>query len=377
MKKHRIFTPGPTEVVPRVREAMSRPIMHHRSGQFRDLHRRIVDELKYVYRTANPIVVLTASGTGAMEATIASLTLPGERVLVTRCGKFSARWAEVAGVYGLDVVTLDAPWGETIAAERLEEALEESGDVAAVFTTHCETSTGVLMDVEGIAAASRRRGAMVVVDAITGLCAEELSTDSWGLDVVIGGSQKGFGVPPGLSFVSLSARARERLERAAHPVYYLDLGKALESQEKWDTPYTPSTVLFVALSESLAMIRSEGLENTVRRHGRNAAAVRSAVKALGLELFASVPANAVTTVLPPEGMAGRIAETMAKRYGIRIAQGQGELRGKIIRLGHLGFYDETDMLTLISALEGTLHALGIIPSLGAGLEALQESFARE
>jgi aspartate aminotransferase-like enzyme len=271
---------------------------------------------------------------------------------------------------------VESRWGDPVTAEQVEAALENNGDIGVVLTTHTETSTGVLLDAAEITRVARAHGALVVVDAITSICAQQLQADAWGVDVVIAGAQKGFGVPPGLSFVSLSERAVERVRKKGHPSYYFSLSKALDSLEKWDTAFTPAIPLVLAMQASLDMIREEGLENVVRRHARNAAAVRAAVGALGLELIASVPCNATTAVLPHEVRAGDVIRTMESNYNIRISGGQAHLSGKIFRLGHLGFYGETDIYALICALEGTLAKLGVNHAAGKGIAAAMESFRR-
>ncbi len=374
MNSSKLFTPGPTAVPRRVQDALAQPLIHHRTEQFREILRCVTKDLQYVMRTVNPVLVLAATGTGAMEAALANVTRMGEKVLVTPCGKFGWRWKELADAYGLETVVAEAKWGEAVTPGQVEAALKEHGDVGVVFTTHTETSTGVLQDVAAIAEVARARDAIVVVDAITSLCAQQVRTDAWGLDVVIGGSQKGFGVPPGLSFVSLSRRAIERVREKGHPTYYFDLSRGLDALQKWDAPFTPATMLVMAMQVSLSMIREEGLENVFLRHERMATAVRAAVQILGLELFASSPCNATTAVLPKKGSAGDIIRTMETRFGVKIAGGQAHLSGKIIRLGHLGFYTETDIISLISALEGTLTELGMNPAPGKGIEAVLECF---
>lgn len=372
--KKRIFTPGPTEVPAQVLEELSKPLIHHRTEEFREIHRRLVRDLQSVYGTADPIVILTASGTGAMEAAVANITLPGETVLVTPYGKFGERWEDLARIYGLTCVSSAAEWGRPVEPEQVKRALDAHPEISVVLTTYVETSTGVRMDLESIARIVRERDALLVVDAITGLCAETVKTDEWGLDAVIGGSQKGFGAPPGLSFISLSERARERVRTAGHAVYYFDLSRALVALEKGDTAYTPAISLFRALGKSLEMILSEGLDAVVARHDRNAQAVRSAIEALGLTLFSHAPCNATTAVVPPAGTAPAIIACMDKTYGVRIAGGQGALKGNIFRLGHLGFYDRTDIFTMISALEGALGDCGILKPTGSGARAVLKAF---
>jgi aspartate aminotransferase-like enzyme len=328
-------------------------------------------------RTKNPAVILTASGTGAMEAALVNLTKPGEKALVISIGKFSDRWRELANAYGLDVVVLEAKWGDPMDPQRVEDAMKSDPGINTVFTAHSETSTGVLQDIKSISRIAHAHGALMVVDGITSLCAQVVDTDNWQLDVVIGGSQKGFFTPPGISFLSISEAARERIEQGRHPVYYFDLNKALKKYDAGDTPWTPAATLIIALDRALQMIEEEGLENVIRRHTRNAKGVRLAAKALGLKLLASIPCNATTAVVPKEGTANAVRARMEEGYGVKVAGGQGELKGRIIRLGHLGLYGETDMYTMISALEAAMADLGHSDVLGRGVEALLHFFQEE
>ncbi|MBP2681525.1 MAG: aminotransferase [Candidatus Krumholzibacteriota bacterium] len=374
MKPMKLFTPGPTVVPWRVREKMARPIIHHRTSEYRAIQRGVTDDLRRFMKTENPVLLLASSGTGAMEAALANVTRPGEKVLVTAMGKFSARWKEIAEVYGLEVVSADARWGDPVSPEAVERALDENPGVRAVFTTHAETSTGVLQDVRSVAKIARERGALIVVDAITTICAENLETDLWGLDVVVGSSQKGVMTPPGLAFVSISPAARERVEGAGRRAYYFDLNRALAAYDNGDTPWTPPIGLVMGLGEALKMIGEEGLENVIERHGRNARATRRAVEALGLELLASSPANCTTAVVFKDGNAETVRKHLFDVHGIRIAGGQAELKGKIVRLGHLGYCFESDIFTLISGLESTLLDIGVIEASGKGIEALFREF---
>jgi aspartate aminotransferase-like enzyme len=370
----RLFTPGPTRVTKPVREVMAEPLIHHRTDEFRDKVRQVTTGLQEVIRTKNPVLLLTSSGTGAMEAALSNVAKPGDKVLVTSSGKFGRRWQELACAYGLDPVVVEAKWGEPVAPLEVGSALASAGPVKVVFTTQTETSTGVLQDVAAIAKIAKAAGAVVVVDAISSLCAQDFKMDEWGVDVVIGGSQKGFGVPPGLSFVALSSAAARRAERPGFPSYYFSLTRGLKAAENWNTTYSPAIPQVLAMAVSLAMIQEEGLDNVIRRHQHNAQAVRAAATALGLELFATSPCNATTVVQPSKGNAGDIIRTMELNYGLKIAGGQAHLSGKICRLGHLGFYYEPDIYTLISALEGPLTELDINPSPGRGMESALESF---
>ena len=374
MRPIKLFTPGPTEVPWRVREKMARPLIHHRTAEYRTIQREVIEDLQRFMRTKNPVLLLASSGTGAMEASVVNLTRPGEKVLVTVAGKFSGRWKEIGEAYGLDVVAVEARWGDAVPPEEVARALDENPGVGVVFTTHAETSTGVLQDVKSIATIARERGALVVVDAITSICAEALETDVWGLDIVVGSSQKGVMTPPGLAFLSLSGAARERVERAPHRAYYFDLNRALAAYDDGDTPWTPAIGLVTGLNEALKMIGEEGLENVIERHARNARATRAAVRALGLGLLASVPANCTTAVVFEDGNAEAVRKHLYEVYGMRIAGGQAQLKGKIVRLGHLGYYFESDIFTLISGFESTLLDLGVIEAGGRGVQALFGEF---
>ncbi len=374
MKPMKLFTPGPTVVPWRVREKMARPLIHHRTDEYRAIQREAVADLQRFMKTENPVFLLAASGTGAMEASLVNVTRPGEKVLVTAIGKFSARWKEIAEVYGLEVISVEAKWGDAVPPEGVARALDRNPGITAVFTTHAETSTGVLQDVESIAAIAHEHGALVVVDAITTICAERLETDRWGLDAVVGSSQKGVMTPPGLSFLSLSAAARERVERGGRRTYYFDLKRTLAVYDKGDTPWTPPIGLVMGLNEALKMIGEEGLENVIERHARNARATRGAVRALGLDLLSSAPASCTTAVVFADGKAEAVRKHLFDVHGIRIAGGQAQLKGKIVRLGHLGYCFESDIFTLISGFESTLLDLGIVETGGRGVEALFKVF---
>lgn len=375
MKTPRLFTPGPTAIPPEVLETQARPLIHHRTEAFRQAHRDAMAGLQYVLRTQNPVAILTASGSGAMEASVVNLTRPGDTVIVTELGKFSERWREIAEAYGVRVVSLTAPYGDIVDPAEVEKAFQAHPDASVLFATHSETSTGALQDVAAMARIARAHGALIAVDAITSAGAHDVRTDEWGLDAVVGGSQKGVMIPPGLGYVALSPRAIDKMKAGRHAVYYFDLLKAVASAEKGDTPYTPAITLMLALQKALEMMRAEGIENVVARHDANARATRAAVAAMGLKLVAAVPSNATTAVYTPGDSAGRIAKHMETKYGAKIAGGQGSLKGKIVRIGHLGFYDRSDMYLVVSALEATLNELGLAETFGKGVAALHRSYA--
>jgi aspartate aminotransferase-like enzyme len=276
----------------------------------------------------------------------------------------------------VETVTLEAEWGDPVTPDQVEEAFKRNPGITALFTTHSETSTAVLQDVEAFARIAHDHDALIVVDGITSVGAHDVMTDQWGLDAVVGGSQKGVMTPPGVAYVSLSPRAIAKMEAGRQPCFYFDLLAAVKTAKEGDTPYTPAIALFLGLQRALRMMREEGIEGVVARHAANASAVREAVSALGLRQLSSSPSNAVTAVVAPDGSAADIVKTMERKYGVKVAGGQARLKGKIFRLGHLGYYDPSDMHTMIAALEGTLIELGLSKEYGAGLEALRQSYKR-
>ncbi len=377
LKKTRLLTPGPTPLLPAAQAALGRAEIHHRTEDFRQLYRQVLDDLRGFYGTKNDVVVFTSSGTGAMEAAVSNLFSPGERVLVATCGKFGERWVEIGRAFGLAVDTVEAPYGQAVPPQAVEEKLE-SRSYQALFTQATESSTGVRQDIEGMAAASSRAGALFVVDAITGLGTMELDVDGWGLDVVIGGSQKAFMVPPGLAFASLSAAAWQRAERARLPRYYFNFAREKASAEKGEATFTPSTALILALAEALQYLRSVGRENLIANARLLAEATRAAVGALGLELFARTsPANALTAVCPPPGKdSGAVIRSLRDGFGVVAANGQGSMKGKLFRLAHLGYYDFLETAGVIAALELVLGELGHSCELGAGVRAAQQVYQK-
>ena len=371
MRTPKLFTPGPTAVPAEILETQARPLIHHRTEEFRDAHLASIKGLQYILRTDNPVVILTASGSGAMEATVLNLTKPGDTVIVTEVGKFSERWREIGEAFGVNVVAVKCEPGQIVTPQQIEQAFAKNPGASVLFATHSETSTGVLLDVKEMARVARAHNALIAVDAITSAGCHDVRTDEWGLDAVVGGSQKGVMIPPGLGYVSLSERAIQRMREKRHAVYYFDLLKAVKQSEKGDTPYTPAITLFLALRRALDMMREEGIEKVVARHDLNARGTRAAVKAMGMDLVATVPSNATTAVWTPGDSSGKITKHIEKRYGCKIAGGQGDLKGKIVRIGHLGAYFEEDMFTVVSAFEATLNDLGLAKTFGAGIEALR------
>lgn len=351
---------------------MAQPIVYHRGPEFADLFQQVRRGLQYVLQTQNEILILTCSGTGAMEASVANLHCPGDRALVVQGGKFGERWAKICQAYGLQVTPIDIPWGEAVDPQLVAQRLEEDRNIKAVYITLCETSTGVTHDLPALAQIVKSHSALLVVDAISGLGAEELFTDQWHVDVVISATQKGLMCPPGIAFISLNQAAWEMVNSATLPRFYWDLREMRRFSEKNQTPYTPAITTLYALNAALKIIQKEGLENTIARHMRLAKICRAAVTALNLELFAKRPSNALTAVQVPEGMNGsELLRILYDQLGMVVAGGQSQLKGKIFRLAHLGYVDELDVIAAIAALEKGLRSLGHEFTAGAGLRAAQ------
>ena len=378
MKKNYLLTPGPTPLPSEICEAMARPIIHHRTPQFQEILKEASVGLKYVYQSVNDVFIISSSGTGAMEAAVINLLSCGDTALVVQGGKFGERWTEIAKAYGINTEIIDVEWGKAVSPEEISKRLKTNPEIKVVFTTLCETSTGVDNDIEKIAKVVKETSAVLVVDAISGLGAVDLKTDAWGVDVVVAGSQKGLMLPPGLGFISVSPRAWKLVEASKSGRYYLDLRKAKKAIDKNDTPFTSSITLIIALNESLKMMRKDGLENIFARHKKMADAVRAAAKALGLELFApSAPSGAVTAVKVPAGIDGeKLVKTMRDDYSVTIAGGQDELKGKVFRIAHMGFIGEFDIITGLSCLEKVLAQMGYKFILGAGIKAAEEAFLK-
>jgi aspartate aminotransferase-like enzyme len=352
--------------------AMAQPMIHHRWPAYADLHRQVVRGLRYVLQTENEILLLTSSGTGAMEAAVANLHRPEDTVLVVRGGKFADRWAKICKAYGLNVISIDIPWGEAMDPQAVAKHLEVNKDIKTVFATSCETSTGVAHDLAAVAEITKSHTALLIVDAISGLCSEELHMDQWQVDVVISATQKGLMCPPGISFVSLNEAAWKRTETASLPKFYWNFVEMRKFSQRNQTLFTPAITTLYALKAALDLIQAEGLDNFIARHAHLAESCRAAVTALGLNLFAQRPANALTAVRVPQGVDGiKLLQHIHNHLGATIAGGQAHLRGKIFRLAHLGHADELDLIAAIAILERGLAAVGHDFTAGAGLLAVQ------
>ncbi len=359
-----------------VLEALGKPVIHHRSPEFKTLFGRVRTRLRDVFRTENEVIVLTASGTGAFESAVVNLLSPGEAVVAVSHGNFGDRWQKVAAAYGASVHPLSYAWGEAPSADDLEEALHHSGATVALVV-HSETSTGVVSDVEALAAACRRAGALCVVDAISSLGAVPLETDAWGIDVVVTGSQKALMCPPGLGFVSVSPRAREKASSATMPRFYWDWERAIAQAEKDNTPFTPAVSTIVALDTALELLLAEGLDGAFARHVALGRACRAGVKELGLELYSPDDDSAavLTAALTPEGIdAVALRLALRDRHGITIAGGHGDIVGRLFRLGHIGHVGITEVELTLSAIGQELSAAGFPVSAGGAAVAARTAF---
>ncbi|MGI9103943.1 MAG: pyridoxal-phosphate-dependent aminotransferase family protein [Terriglobales bacterium] len=382
LRKNRLFTPGPTPLLPAAQAAMAAANVHHRTADFRALYTRVLTDLKTFVGTNNDVVLMASSGTGAMEASVANLTSPGDRVVVLTAGKFGERWTELAKAYGCAVEVVSAPYGETLALDAARAKL--TPDSRAVFMQATESSTGVRHDVEGVAKVVHTSApdALLVVDAITGLGTTRFDVDGWGIDVIIGGSQKAVMVPPGLAYCAVSERAWKRMETSKSPRYYFDLRKERKAGAKGESAFTPAIALVAALAAALDYIRENG--NGDLATGRDALIsnaelaaemTRAAAKALGLKLFAAAPSAALTAITSPEGVVSdTIVKAFRDRFGAVVANGQGEMKGKLFRIAHLGYYDYLDTVGIIAALEQVMAGIQQV-EFGSAVGAAQKVYA--
>ncbi len=391
IRKTRLFTPGPTPLLPAAQFAMAAADIHHRTPEFRALFKRVIEQLKIFVGTKNDVVILSSSGTGAMEAAMSNLTSPGDRILVLSAGKFGERWAALGKAFGCAVDTLTKPYGETFDLDEIKAALKL--ETRAVFMQSNETSTGTKHDVQAVAELlkSEHSEALLVVDGITGLGTTILDMDAWGIDVIIGGSQKAVMIPPGLSYLAVSERAWDRMEATYNPRYYFDLRKERKNAKNGESAYTPAVALIAALGASLDWIAAQaatperpegdlagGRAKLIDNADLISAMTCEAMRAVGLKLFSQNPAAAATAVYAPEGVdSGVIVKALKSRFGAIITNGQGEMQGKIFRIAHLGFFDYMDTISLLAALEQVL--VTSVPQLdlqfGTGLIAAQKTYA--
>jgi serine---pyruvate transaminase len=379
MKKYHLMAPGPTPVPSEVLLAMARPIIHHRTPEYAALFEEIRAGLKRLVQTPQEVLTPACTGTGAMEAAVANTLSAGDRVIVVNAGAFAQRWLSIAKAYGLSIVELTAPHGETVPAARIAEALRANRDVKAVLVQHSESSTGVLHDVRAYAQVTGPTDAILIVDAVSSLGIANLEMDAWGIDVLVSASQKGLMLPPGLGIVALGDKAWRAAGRSTLPKFYLDLGEERKYAAKNEARFTPAVSIMVGLREVLRMIEKEGLPNVFRRHDRLARATRAGAEALGLRLFVkATPSPALTAVEVPAGVdADRVVEGFATAHNITIDGGRGPTKGKIFRIGHMGYAAETDVLIALAALEQVLADLGQPVDFGASVRAAQKVFAEK
>ena len=380
MDKNYLLTPGPTPLPPEVLRAASLPIIHHRTPQFQEILKQVFEGLEYIFQTQNECFIFACSGTGAMEAAVANLLSAQDLAITVESGKFGERWTEICRAYGVQTETINVEWGKAVDPKQIEAKIKEKGSqVKAVFVTLCETSTGATCDIQAISKLLKDTQAVLVVDAVSGLGAMDLKTDAWSVDVVVSGSQKGLMLPPGLGFISVSPKAWGLINNSKTPKYYFNLLKAKKAYDKNDTAFTPAITLIIALNESLKMMKEEGLDNIFIRHHKMAQATRSAVKALGLELFTEKNAlcDVVTAVKVPQGIDGvKLVKTMRDIHKVTIAGGQGKLKGNIFRIAHMGYINKADIIAAINCLEKVLSQMGYKLSLGAGVKAAKEEFSK-
>ena len=377
MKRNLLLTPGPTQIPPDICAALGKPIIHHRTPQFQANLKEAVAGLQYVLQTKNDVYLLTSSGTGAMEAAVANLLSAGNKAITVESGKFGERWTELCQAYNIDAKVVEVPWGNVVQPDQIRSLLDADKDIKAVFITHCETSTGVTTDVKAIADVVKNTNAVLVVDAVSSLGIIDLQMDNWEVDVIVSGSHKGFMLPPGLSFVSVSDRAFQLIEQSKSPRYYFDLRKSKKAAAKTDTPFTPAIGIIIALNESLRSIRERGLEKLFMYYEKLAKGTRAAAVGLGLTLFPeeSCISNVLTAINLPEKIdSDQVVKIMRDTHGISIAGGQAQLKGKIIRIAHMGCVNEEDLLTGISYLEKVLLELGYQLEPEAGVNAAKKIF---
>ncbi|HSR52783.1 MAG TPA: alanine--glyoxylate aminotransferase family protein [Acidobacteriota bacterium] len=380
MRKIRLFTPGPTPLSPEAQEALGRPIIHHRTPEYAELHKATVANLKKIFKTSNDLLLLSASGTGAMEAAVNNLLNASNHVLVVVAGKFGERWYELCEKFGVPATALCKEYGEAASVDEIRSKIKENPEIDALLLQGSETSTATSHDLRAIGNMLRSEFPEVisVVDGITSVACEWLETDEWGLDIVISGSQKAFAVPPGLSFLSVSPRTLEQMKANQAPRYYFDLPKEAEKQAEGKTAYTSSVSLTAALHATTESILQHGLKRVIGETAEMAHATREGLTRLGFKLLSQAPANACTAAYPPDGISGSdLARELHERFGLKVAGGQGRLKGRIIRIAHLGYFDQLDVFTVLGAIEVCLKEMGADIEVGSGVSAAIRASVRE
>jgi aspartate aminotransferase-like enzyme len=374
--KQYLMTAGPTPVPPAVSQAMATPMLYHRAPAFVELYERVLRKLPAVFRTSNDVLTFAASGTGGLESAAANLVRPGTKTLACAAGKFGERWIELGEAYGADLVRYEPGWGARLDAAEIDRLLSSNEGIEVVFATLSETSTGIVHDVQAIAEVVNRHGAILAVDAVSGLGAAELRQDEWGIDVVVAGSQKALMCPPGLGFASVSQRALDYVAQRPEGRYYFDWTRTANSQRKGDSPFTPAVGLFMGLDVALDLIEEEGLDNVMARHQLLARATRAGAAGLGLDLFGDPDerSTVVTAIELPDTIDGAKVPGALRKLGITANGGQNQLKGRILRIAHCGYFGAFDILTSLAGLEMVLQQLGHEVELGAGVAAAQRVF---
>lgn len=378
MKKYRLLTPGPTAVPEKVLAKFAEPLIHHRTARFEALFKEVQEDLKWLFETSQPVLTITATGSGAMEAAVTNLFSSGDEVITVNGGKFGERWTKICKAYGVTAHEIFVERGKAVEISEIEKVLAANPKTKAVLFQASETSTGTLMPIQKIADLCRKKNILSVCDGITAVGIFKLPMDEWGIDVLITGSQKALMLPPGLAFIALSERAWKVSESSKLPKFYFDLAREKKGQDKQQTAWTPAISLVVGARETLKMLREEGRETLFNRYETLAEMTRNAARALGLELFSSVPSPVLTTVRVPSSFSvdqgKKITKIMQEKHGVIITGGQDELVGKILRLAHFGHVDIFDITTGISALELTLHELGYKVDFGSGVGAVLKTY---
>lgn len=378
MRKPRLMTPGPTPVPEEVLLELARPVIHHRSAECKKAIEEAVGGLKEVFQTQNDVLIFTSSGTGAMEAAVVNTVPKGGKAIVLNAGWFALRWAKICQTHGINAITIDTEWGRPTDPTRVANALKEHPDATAVFGTLSETSTGTGHPVAATGKVVAATDAVFVVDGISGVGAMECRTDEWGIDLLAVGSQKALMLPPGLAFLSVSPKGWKKIDAFDAPTFYFNLKAARKKIAEFDTPYTPAHTLIMALNVSLKRIRAEGMENVWKRHAILSAACQAGIEALGLKLFSSRPAEGLTAFWLPEGIQdGDLRGRLQKEFGIWFVGGQDKLKGKICRIGHMGYVDELDVIATLAGLEMILTDLGHKVEPGKGVTAAQQILMRQ
>src|SRR4051812_2165713 len=373
MRKPRLMTPGPAPVPEDVLLELARPVIHHRSAEAKEVIKEVASGLKTVFQTRNDVMILTASGTGAMEAAAVNTVPRGGKALILNAGWFAARWGNICKAYGINAVMLDTEWGQTVDPDRVAEALRQHPDTVCVMGTLSETSTGTGHPIEAIGRIVAQTPALFAVDGISGVGAMECRTDEWGVDLLCVGSQKALMIPPGLAFLAVSPKAWAQIDTFDSPSYYFNLKAARKKMKEFDTPFTPAHTLILALRASLRRIRAEGIEAVWKRHRLMSEACQAGVQALGLELFSARPAEGLTAFRVPNGLKDAdIRGRLVERFGLTTIGGQGKLKGQIIRIGHMGYTDELDVVSGLAALEMVLDDLGYEVEPGSAVTAAQQ-----